>query len=156
MKKTGNVGDMGNRIYLFGLLALIILLLGSYFGWMKYKTYQNTSEPEKVAAQQAAAADLEKSKILTALGKLMVLPAGDPVLFKVSNADVMKKQQQFFKDTQNDDVLLVFQQAAKAIIYRPSSNVVVNVGPVNFDQNQNGQITPKTPNASTTIKTTNK
>jgi hypothetical protein len=89
----------------------------------------------------------------------MVLPEGDPVLFKVNDQETMRKQQAFFKDTMNDDVLLVFQQSSKAIIYRPSTNMIVNVGPINFDQTKTGTsapTTPTTPTASTTKTTTKK
>ncbi len=83
----------------------------------------------------------------------MVLPEGDPVLFKVSNAEVMRSQQAFFKDTKNDDVLLVFQQSGKAIIFRPSEKIIVNAGPVNFDQAQSSDTSS---NASTDKKTETK
>jgi Flp pilus assembly protein CpaB len=116
--------------YLIALVLILVLAGGGYFGWKYWQTRQGSPEAQ---AQQAEA---EKAQILTQLKKLMVLPEGDPVLFKVSNEDVMRKQQAFFKDTKNDDVLLVFQQSGKAIIYRPSTNVIVNVGPVNFDNTQ--------------------
>lgn len=118
------------RMYLITIIILLIVVGGGgYYGWKYWQARQNSPEA------QAAQADAEKAKILASLSKLMVLPEGDPVLFKVSNQEVMRKQQAFFKDTMNDDVLLVYQQSGKAIIYRPSQNVIVNVGPVNFDQN---------------------
>lgn len=137
-KKTGN--RVPYRFYLLALLLLLVVVGGGYFG---YRYWQNRQTSPEV---QAAKAEEEKQKILGQLGKLMILPAGDPVLFKVSNEQVMRTQQAFFKDTKNDDVLLVFQEGGKAILFRPSEGIIVNSGPVNFDQNQ----TEKTTTASTT------
>lgn len=117
------------RFYIFGILILVLLGGGGYYGYTYWQASQNSPEA------QAAKAEEEKQAVLSQLKKLMILPEGDPVLFKVSNEEVMRKQQAFFKDTKNDDVLLVFQESGKAIIFRASENVIVNAGPVNFDQN---------------------
>ncbi len=133
------------RVYVIALVGLAILAGGGYFGWMKYNEMYNSPAAQEQAA--AAEAEAEKKVVLEKLSKLMVLPEGDPVLFKVSDQEQMRKQQAFFKDTMNDDVLLVFQESSKAVIYRPSTNMVVNVGPINFDQNQTA-----TNNSTTTQK----
>lgn len=124
------------RVYLFALVGLMVVAGAGYYGYTYWKGMQDTPEA------QAAQAEEEKQAVLAQLGKLMVLPEGDPVLFKVSNEEVMRQQQAFFKDAKNDDVLLVFQQSGKAIIFRPAENMVVNAGPVNFDQNQSASSTP--------------
>jgi hypothetical protein len=134
------------RVYLLALVGLVVLGGAGYLGWMKYNQVYNS--PEAVTAAQIAEAEEEKKVILDDISKLMLLPEGDPVLFKVSNRDQMRAQQAFFKDTENDDVLLVFQQSGKAIIYRPSSKTIINVGPVNFDNSA----APKTPSTSTSTK----
>lgn len=132
-KKTTRKQQTPYRVYLLALVGLVVLGGASYFGWMKYNQMYNS--PEAVTAAQVAEAEAEKKVILDDISKLMLLPEGDPVLFKVSDKEQMRKQQAFFKDTENDDVLLVFQASGKAIIYRPSSKTIINVGPVNFDNN---------------------
>lgn len=127
-KKSSN--NKPYRKYLVGLAALLVLAGGGFFGYTYWKNMQSSPEV------QAAQAEEEKQAILGQLSKLMVVPEGDPVLFKVSNEEVMRQQQAFFKDAKNDDVLLVFQASGKAIIFRPSQNMIVNAGPVNFDQTQ--------------------
>jgi hypothetical protein len=140
-KKTKKIANrVPYRFYLLALVLLLVVVGGGYFG---YRYWQNRQASPEV---QAAKAEEEKQKILGQLGKLMILPAGDPVLFKVSNQEVMRTQQAFFKDTKNDDVLLVFQEGGKAILFRPSEGIIVNSGPVNFDQNQ----ATKSTTASTT------
>lgn len=156
-KKGGKGKAMPYRMYALALLSIIVLGAGGYFGYKYYQSKQASPEA------QAAQADAEKKTVLDKLAKLMVLPEGDPVLFKVNDQDTMRKQQAFFKDTMNGDVLLVFQASSKAIIYRPSTNMVVNVGPINFDQTKDTKepastIAPTTTNttASSSTKTTTK
>jgi hypothetical protein len=127
-KKSRKANGKPYRVYLIVLVVLAVLIAGGYYGYKYYEA--RNSSPEAQAAQ----AEEEKANVLASIGKLMVLPEGDPVLFRVSDENTMRKQQAFFKDTKNDDVLLVFQESGKAIIYRPSTNLIVNVGPVNFDQ----------------------
>lgn len=132
-KRTTKKQQTPYRVYLLSLVGLVVLAGAGYYGWMKYNQMYNS--PEAITAAQVAEAEEEKKRIMDDISKVMLLPEGDPVLFKVSNRDQMRAQQAFFKDTENDDVLLVFQQSGKAIIYRPSSKTIINVGPVNFDNN---------------------
>lgn len=137
------------RFYLLGLVGLVVIAGVGYFAWTKWMV----TTPEQEQAKALAQAEEEKKEVMDALSKLMVLPSEDPVMFKVSNQEQMRAQQAFFKDANNDDVLLVYQQASKAVLYRPSNNTIVNVGPINFDntQTQNNQ---KAPAPTPTIKTT--
>ena len=139
------------RAYLLVVLAIVILGGGGYYGYNYWQ--KNYASADAKAVADAAKADAEKKAILEKLSKLMVLPAGDPVLFKVNDEETMKKQQAFFKDTKNDDVLLVFQESSKAIIFRPSTNMIVNVGPINFDQNQAKSATETTTTDKTASST---
>lgn len=132
-KTTKKAQSTPYRVYAIYLVVLLVLVAAGYFGWMKYNQVYNS--PEAVTAAQVAEVEEEKKEIMNDISKFMLLPEGDPVLFKVSNKDQMRAQQAFFKDTENDDVLLVFQESGKAIIYRPSSKTIINVGPVNFDNN---------------------
>lgn len=119
---------MKNKNVFYGVIVLVVLIAG-YFGWTKYQEMQNTPE-----AQQAKAVE-EKNSILAKIGQLTVLPTDEePVLFTVNDANLLKSQQAFFKDAANGDVLLVYQQGGKALIYRESENKIVNSGPVSFQQ----------------------
>jgi hypothetical protein len=148
VKKNTKKSQQGGqyRMYVTALVALLVVVGGGYYGWMRYQAYRASPEV------QTAKAEAEKKDILDAISKFMLLPEGDPVLFKVSNRDQMRAQQAFFKDTENDDVLLVFQQSGKAIIYRPSSKTIINVGPVNFDNTQAPNQTRPAGNTSTSTK----
>lgn len=69
--------------------------------------------------------------IVKKIRKLMDLPKDDePVLATVQDIDLLVKEQKFFEGAENGDVVLIFPKAAKAILYSPKRNVIVNAGPV--------------------------
>ena len=70
--------------------------------------------------------------IINAVGKLIELPDGVPQIATVSDAETLKKSQPFFSKARNDDQLLIFQ--TEAILYRPSENKIINIGPINREQ----------------------
>jgi hypothetical protein len=112
----------------YGAVALLIAMLG-YFAYMQYQASM-IETPE----QQAAKAEEQKNAVIAKVKALTVLPEEEPVLFTVNDAELLKSQQAFFKDAQNGDVLLVFQNDSKALIFRESTNQIVNAGPISFQQ----------------------
>lgn len=118
MEKT----EKKRRIIVPVLTALLILAaIGFGVVYKKYTDVKNN--PEKVA--QAEIAD-----IVQKAGKIISLPKDEtPILATVSDSEKLKDQP-FFAEAKNDDKLLIYTKAKKAILYRPSSNMVVNVGPL--------------------------
>ncbi|MCV6900727.1 hypothetical protein OE165_27220, partial [Escherichia coli] len=45
----------------------------------------------------------------------------------------LAKTQAFFANAKNDDQILIYLKEQKAIIYRPSENKIINVGPIVTD-----------------------
>ena len=113
----------------------------AFFAWNMYMK----PNPAKVATQvqQAQVKDL-----IAKVGKLIILPTGEePVVATINDAASLIKDQVFYKGAQNGDIVLVYQKASKAIVYSPTRNVIVNVGPI-FLQDQQAQ----TPAATSTKK----
>jgi hypothetical protein len=122
----------------------IALGAGSIFAWNTYMA----KTPAQVASQVQQA---QVKDIIAKVGKLIMLPTGeDPVVATINDAAALIKDQVFYKGAQNGDIVLVYQKAAKAIVYSPTRNVIVNVGPI-FLQNQQAQ-TPAQTTSSTTKK----
>ena len=129
-KKTNNKNM--KRYIVLGVVAVLVIA-GGYFGWMQYQSMNQT--PEAVAAQQ----EERKQKLLAEAGKIMVLPQEDSTMLEVNNAEQLKQQQAFFRDVQDGDVLFIFPQSLKAVIYRPSTKVIVNSGPLQTEPAPEGQ-----------------
>lgn len=101
-----------------GTIFAILLAAGV---WYAYAT-----QPATKSANQTN----EAYELVTKVGKLIELPSGEtPTIATVT--DVTKvKDQAFFVNAQNGDKLLIYPQAKKAILYRPSTNKVINVAPL--------------------------
>jgi uncharacterized iron-regulated membrane protein len=108
---------------IFAVLALIGFIgIGVvYKQYVDLKNDPNTSKQ----AQENKVAEL-KAKV----ANLIAVPADEtPTLATVTDKEKLKDQP-FFKDAENGDAILIFPQAKKAIIYRESSNKLINVGPI--------------------------
>ena len=115
------------------ILGIIVILGALGFGYYKY------SHTEKAMKAKAAKEVIALTK---EIAELMVLPAGEPTIFDITDPAQLSSQQAFFAGAQKGDKLLVYSQAAKAIIYSPSRHLIVNVGPVTFDQDKTSQTAP--------------
>jgi H+/gluconate symporter-like permease len=119
-----------NKNLIIGIVVVVVVVVGGYFGWKSFQAKQNSPEAQAAQLQQ------QKNEILQKVAALTQVPAEEPVLFTVNDANLLKGQQAFFKDAENGDVLLVYQQSSKALIFRPSTNKIINAGPVSFQQPQ--------------------
>ena len=68
------------------------------------------------------------------MGKLLALPSDEkPTVATITDVEKLKEQV-FFKNAMNNDKVLIYTKAKKAILYRPSENKIVEVGAVNINQ----------------------
>lgn len=103
----------------------------------------------------AATVQAEVDALVVQVGKLISLPTDEkPTVATVTDASKVKDQP-FFANAKNDDKVLIYQKAAKAILFRPSENRIIEVGAVNIN---NQTVTPvnasPTPSASAKPKAT--
>jgi hypothetical protein len=131
------MNNLTNKKNIIILVVVLAVLVGGYYGWTSYKASQNTPEA------QAAQLEAQKTAIIAKIKQLTVIPEEQPVLFTVNDANLLKSQQAFFKDSANGDVLLVFQTSGKALIYREATNQIINSGPVSFQQPTSATSTKK-------------
>lgn len=64
------------------------------------------------------------------VGKLMELPAEKPMVATVKDVTQLPANQPFFLVAKNGDKVLFYNDAKKAILYRPSTDKIVNVAPI--------------------------
>lgn len=117
------------------ITALVVGAIGAYF-LIKQK-------PEWVGlprSQEQAQGEIDV--LVEEVGKLIALPADEaPTVATVTDVEKVKEQP-FFKNAQNGDRVLIYTNARKAILYRPSERRIVEVGAVNIrEQNQSGEET---------------
>jgi CHASE3 domain sensor protein len=113
------------------VLAIIVLILAgaaTYF----YLQYQNIRDnPEAVGVAQT-------QDLVQRVERLIALPEDEePTIATVEDKSKLADQA-FFADAENGDQLLIYTKSQRAIIYRPSENRIINVGPVSIDDTSEG------------------
>jgi|SRR3989344_6319278 len=107
------------RKYYIAIIVLSLLFLGTsgtagYLYWTSRQTPpSNTNLVEKI-------------------GILIELPAGEEPTIATVTDKTKLSDQAFFAPAQNGDVVLIYTDAKKAYLYRPSTNKILDVAPVNF------------------------
>lgn len=107
----------------FVLLIIITItgIFGSYFYYNKYK---------EMKANPNLETQKENESLVAALGKLMELPTDEmPTVATIVDKEKLQDQA-FFAKAENGDKLLAFTKAMKAILYRPSTNKIIEVAPI--------------------------
>jgi hypothetical protein len=109
-------------LFFYPFLILVALVLGG-LGYYFFQKQQFNS----TAASEAA----ELKQVVTAVGKLMDLPQDEtPVLATVTDREKIKTQA-FFARSENGDKVLLYTTLGRAILYRPSTNKIVDVTLIN-------------------------
>lgn len=113
---------------LFAIVAVLAiggLAFSTFYFWRKYRAIVKNPN---IVAQEEAKAITEK------IQKFMDLPENEtPDIAKVSNKEKLAGQP-FFQKSQNGDVVLIYLKAKKAILYRPSTNRVIDMVPLSENE----------------------
>lgn len=109
------------------LLAVLLVVSGSlistFYFYQKYQQIKNN--PQAIAKEEIAS-------VTDVIARFMDLPADEePTLATVTDQEVLKDQN-FFKNAQNGDKVLIYTKAHKAILYRPSTGRVIEFASLTF------------------------
>jgi hypothetical protein len=100
-------------------LLVFILVLVSAFMYMQYHDAKQKLQSNDVAKTN--------QQMLTKLQKVIVLPTSEtPTFATVKDVAALKAQSNFFSGAQNGDKLIIYSKQNKALLYRPSTNLIVN------------------------------
>jgi hypothetical protein len=104
--------------------CIVLLILVAIMGYEVGRWSVYAAHPELGSTEQADA-------ILKKVGALIQLPSGEvPNMATITDAATIKQSQPFLANAENGDVLIVYAVAKTALLYRPSSNKIISVGPV--------------------------
>lgn len=134
---------------LLATLAMTTLLSACSFGKSAPVAPELDANGKPIpTAEDKEKSDKEIKKTVGEVSKIMDLPTGEsPTIFEITDPETLSAQQPFFNGSVKGDKLLIYPASAKAIIYSPSREKIINVGPLTFDN------TPKTaPEAPTPKK----
>lgn len=125
-----NKSSKKRLIIIIIISILLLLLVGGGLYYYSYKT--NPSALSKITGKtisDESDAD-EMTRIVKEVKEIMLLPDETPIFATVTDLQKVKDQT-FFVNAALGDKVLIFMQAKKAILYRPSQRLIVEVGTVN-------------------------
>lgn len=120
------------------ILALVLFLLFLSIAFFVWAMYSFRVVSLKINRQQTVWNQVKKidpqtasQELLKRVGRLIILPKNEtPAIATINNVEVLKKEQNFYTDAANGNILLLFLQSKKAIIYDRIKDQIVNVGPL--------------------------
>ena len=114
-------------------IGVTALLLVAFAGTSVY--FYNQYKTTKTIARNGQISDKDVSRIVNKVGALIELPQETPTIATV--ADKVKLQKQpFFSHAEDGDKVLIYSVSKKAILYRPSTNKIIEVAPLNVQKQQ--------------------
>lgn len=124
-KRTGS--------YLPWILIALVIVAGAFFVYHQQKQAKSLQqELTELKANPQKATEEETKALLEKVGQLIELPNEKPTIATVTDPSSLKDQA-FFANAQVDDRVLIYSAAKKAYLYRPSTNKVIEVAPVNLE-----------------------
>lgn len=105
---------------------IVLLLSFSVFMFIQYR-----QATDKLQTATTPAANRQRvDDVVSRVGKLIILPTNEePTIITVKDA-VKLRSEKFYANAKNGDITLVYSNDKKAILYRPSDNIIVNVSNV--------------------------
>lgn len=125
--KSARKGRLG-----FVLVTLAMLLCGMGIGYV----LRQPEHPVSVSSVQKAGTGPiahTETEMVRAVEALMYLPEETPSVATVTDLAPLESQA-FFAHAQVGDVLLMFPQARKAVLYRPATNKLIEVAPLTLSE----------------------
>jgi len=116
------------------MIVLFLLLVGLLSVVVYFFKQHKIVSPLLKTKTQAATEDIKT--IVTKVGALYELPKGEePTLATVTDKRKLIDQA-FFARAENGDKMLIYTNAKKIILYRPSINKIIEVAPINIAEPQ--------------------
>lgn len=123
LKKIGKK-KMGVIIGIASLLGLLIIAVtGFIFVDRKQNEFRTIHSPEK--------AEAEAKNLVAKVSQIYILPLEIPTVATVTDKSKLSDQV-FFANAKEGDKVLIFSQNKKVVLYRESTNKIIDVAPLNM------------------------
>jgi len=143
-KSLQRIKSFFGNFFKFALLLTLVAAIA--WGTWSYKMYRDVKSQlmklSSIQGQQELATQ-EIKAITDKVAKHLVLPSDEePVIATVTNAEALAKEQPFYIGASDDDKVIIYAKAGKAILYNPTKDIIVNVGPVYVEQPKSEESSP--------------
>ena len=116
---------MRNKL-IIAVVIVVVVGIGASLMWSR----QGADSLAKLAAQPGAKVSGDQvNQLVARIGQFITVPSGElPSVVVLQNVAELAKQQTFYQNAKDGDILLLFSN--RAIIYDAIANKLVNVGPI--------------------------
>jgi hypothetical protein len=114
-------------------VGIVVFIVAAFVIFFRYQTVSSElaalrSNPAKLQELTAE----EQKKLIVEVAKLMELPTSEaPTIATVADPSRLSGQS-FFINAKAGDRVLIYATAKKAILYRPKTHKIIEVGPINI------------------------
>jgi len=128
VKSTPKKISVRSVLIMIGILGIVMMAVAaSIYFYIEYR------RADALLKDPTKAQKHETEALVAAIGKLMMLPTDEePTVAIVSDREKVQNQQ-FFRNAANGDQVLMYTKAQKAILYRPSTHMIIEVAPLNIE-----------------------
>lgn len=117
-------------LWLFVFLATVLLTSVGTFFYLKAHPDMFFSQKQSPTKEEPKDTRTELDVILADIKTVMLLTDSErPTLATVTEVEKMRSQS-FFKNAENGDKIVIYSQGKKAILWRPSTKMIIEVGTV--------------------------
>lgn len=142
-EKISQIGQRSNNKgffhYLLQVIVVVLLIVGA---WL---VFTDKIQLDSAPKTDVEATEAEIDSLLEKISVHMILPSAEkPVLATIIDADKLSLEDPFYAGAEDGDKLLIWSAERRAIIYSPSRDIVVNMGPIIFEgtMTQQSEATP--------------
>ena len=119
-------------------IAVVLALIGGVI--LIIRTWPESFKLSKGSRDSTSSNEVDD--LISEVSKLIVLPSDEiPTIATVTEEDLVKGEP-FFRNAVNGDRVLIYTNARKAYLYRPSERIIIEVGVVNINQPVVEEVTP--------------
>ncbi|MCR4274893.1 MAG: hypothetical protein NUW02_02485 [Candidatus Campbellbacteria bacterium] len=122
------------RKKIFILLVVVVIVLITIFFFKVNDGATNLSSDDPAVALSAK--DMEN--IIQMVGRHIRIPEEKPNIGVVTDIASLLQNEPFYQGAKNGDVLLIYPSISRAILFDPQQDVIINVGPVVFENPEEG------------------
>lgn len=109
---------------------LAALILAVFIVWLVHGYITTRNQLEQ--AKSPSAGQGQAQQLVGKVGQLVDLPQGEtPTIATVNDASKLKSQA-FFASAKDGDKVLIYSKAGKAVLYRPSTDKIIEYSSVNL------------------------
>lgn len=119
------------------IIVVLLIVVASLTALVYVQSQESGSTDDAVMVDTTTDTELSQKEVSIIAGRIrdhIMVPSEAPSLSVVLNAENLRAEQSFYSRVENGDVIAVYPVNRLAILYRPSEDILINVGPLYLEE----------------------